>query len=224
MCLCLCIIKQKAGTRGRTEGGSGEGGGGGEGSRRGSSVKYHLSRSLLVNNVILNLFFFRGEGRSKQTAAAFRPPRRGRLARAEASTAANNGAASLRLCAPSGGASGMRRDSGASSQAKQACAVLRDGKAWGGGGWWEAEEGRQRRGEEGRGSRPGHRSLFALRRRRGHQTWLLNQRLASAKKLPIKVSAGAPALPRCFHRSIWVGALSTLFYVASPPSFQAPTA
>lgn len=40
--------------------GLGGGGGGGEGSRRGSSVKYHLSRSLLVNNVILNLFF---EGR-----------------------------------------------------------------------------------------------------------------------------------------------------------------
>lgn len=117
----------------------------------------------------------------------------------------------------------MRRDSGASSQAKQACAVLRDGKAWGVGGGG----GRRRRGGrggEGSGSRPGHRSLFALRRRRGHQTWLLNQRLASAKKLPIKVSAGAPALPRCFHRSIWVGALSTLFYVASPPSFQAPTA
>lgn len=42
----------------------------------------------------------------------------------------------------------MRRDSGASSQAKQACAVLRDGKAWGvgggggGGGGGEAEEGR----------------------------------------------------------------------------------
>lgn len=44
--------------------GLGGGGGGGEGSRRGSSVKYHLSRSLLVNNVILNPF---SRGGQKQT-------------------------------------------------------------------------------------------------------------------------------------------------------------
>lgn len=94
----------------------------------GSSVENHLCGSLLVTNFSLNLF----EGDQKQTdGGSVSVCHWRRLAPAEALMAANNGAALHGSALRPEGVSGMRRDSGASSQAKQACAVLRNGRCGG---------------------------------------------------------------------------------------------